>query len=626
MTPLNNSTVWPKLLNIYENCTAVGRSMRIDRIVKDFHDLSLTCRATLCEKICVYKDIEISRLNLQLCEREIGSPYELGDLAKAIEEVAYCTFDLMNLEQRDFIKYKWNERIHNASFKDSTWREEYAKSLLSSLAELQIQPVDPFLQFKEHLDLWVWEGEKIETEGRPEAASRILEFISNESLTELNLSDLGLTHLPEIFDLFPFRMRLETLNLISNCLTDLPLEIENLAALKDLDLSDNQLECLPDTVGNLKELKLLDLTLNELTTLPDTIGNLKELQVLDIADNELTALPDTIGDLEALQSLFISSNPITGLPRQIFNLPGGCTVDVSNCEFSEAVLQRILEETSREGYAGPAISYSILEPRNQEERSIEDVLQELYGAVNETVIIPENLMRNPTVSENLRSWLSRLSWTADFQKDEESKGAFAKRIIEYLELANTSPQFRERFEVIIDGASETCGDRVTLSILRLGIEYRLATLDRKDMPALAHLLTRGVWALDMLERIAREKVLTLRFFDEIEVYLGYPIQLKERLELPIDVEEMLYFSCSALKEEDLREAENYVINQHKDENAYYNFLIKNEDWVKALKANFSAEFLAIEKLREEMSLNGNWQEAAYLYESKLKELSKSVCR
>ncbi len=40
----------------------------------------------------------------------------------------------------------------------------------------------------------------------------------------------------------------------------------------------------------------------------------------------------------------------------------------------------------------------------------------------------------------------------------------------------------------------------------------------------------------------RTKEATLWAIDPIEVYLAYPVQLKEALCLPIDIESMLYFA------------------------------------------------------------------------------------
>jgi hypothetical protein len=63
--------------------------------------------------------------------------------------------------------------------------------------------------------------------------------------------------------------------------------------------------------------------------------------------------------------------------------------------------------------------------------------------------------------------------------------------------------------------------------------YKSQNIDKSDLRGYADFLLRGQWMLEQLEQIAREKVKTLPFIDEIEVFLAYPIKLKERLNLPI---------------------------------------------------------------------------------------------
>ncbi|MGL5626229.1 MAG: NEL-type E3 ubiquitin ligase domain-containing protein [Candidatus Rhabdochlamydia sp.] len=164
-------------------------------------------------------------------------------------------------------------------------------------------------------------------------------------------------------------------------------------------------------------------------------------------------------------------------------------------------------------------------------------------------------------------------------------------------MANEASVFRDVFYAIIQDAAETCGDRVSLSILDLGIVHKLATIDLKDTKTLADFLIKGPWAIEMLKEIARNKIPTLPFFDEIEVYLGYPIKLKEALNLPIDVQEMLYFRCSALKDKDLEEAKAFVLSKQTDQEACFEFLIGHDKWKEALKYNYPIEFKTIEENR-----------------------------
>ncbi len=148
----------------------------------------------------------------------------------------------------------------------------------------------------------------------------------------------------------------------------------------------------------------------------------------------------------------------------------------------------------------------------------------------------------------LATWLSRLDDVADFMRGNERAKTLAKKVTDYLALAEKNQEFRKLFFAIIQDATTSCGDRVALSILHVGMAKRLAEVNPRDLTKLSQLLIRGSWIISQLEKIAREKVeilkTTVGLFDEIEVYLGYPIKLRKRLHLPIDIEAMLFFNCS----------------------------------------------------------------------------------
>jgi hypothetical protein len=69
---------------------------------------------------------------------------------------------------------------------------------------------------------------------------------------------------------------------------------------------------------------------------------------------------------------------------------------------------------------------------------------------------------------------------------------------------------------------------------------------------------RHLFRLDALDRIAREKVESLHFVDEIEVYLAYQVKLRERLDLQLVAPDMRYFGVSHVTEDDLDAAEARV--------------------------------------------------------------------
>ncbi len=277
---------------------------------------------------------------------------------------------------------------------------------------------------------------------------------------------------------------------------------------------------------------------------------------------------------------------------QVLNLPSTCTIDFTNCSLSQAVINRLRELMSDPSYSGPRISYSIVDRNSDEEKSIQDSLTELYKVINKSPLKFSEEFRELKETVELKSWLSRLFYIADYEKGGDLQKTIANKTIEYLKQANENQEFRKIFYAVIQDASETCGDRVALSVLHLGISYRLSTIDLKNMKGLADFL-KGVWALNMLENIARDKIPTLPFFDEIEVHLGYPIKLKEKLNLPIDIQEMLYFRCSALKDKDLEEAKDSVLKEQANEAARFKFLIGHPKWLEALSANYKEEYEAL---------------------------------
>ena len=158
--------------------------------------------------------------------------------------------------------------------------------------------------------------------------------------------------------------------------------------------------------------------------------------------------------------------------------------------------------------------------------------------------------------KNLRLWLNRISYIKEFKSSKNRNIMLTSRVLKYVEMANSIPKFREMFELVISDAAETCGDRMALSIVKLDVLYQLANV--KDAKEKEKILVHGVWTLSLLEDLARQKVEYLRMVDEIEVYLAYPIKLKERLNIPIVLSDMLYYSLTCITETDLAFAEEIV--------------------------------------------------------------------
>lgn len=354
-----------------------------------------------------------------------------------------------------------------------------------------------------------------------------------------------------------------------------------------------------------------------------------------------------------LNALSLMNNRLTHLPNALYNLPSDCQLFISQNQFSEEEVFRILRTTNEPNYHGPIINgitiYDapdfvieaqlvlngpgephdiIQQEENQVRRTINQLYRNLYQAIGRE---PQDLS-NLEHSETLRSWLSRLSRVSDYSRaDANTRRAFITNIITYLEEANRNQEFQNIFKQIIQDASATCGDRVALSVLHLDIAYQLENIDPSNMRDLSQFLLRGCLAMELLEECARQKVQSVPSeVDELEVYLGYPIALKQELNLPISQETMLYFRCSLLTREDLATAKDFVMSHLNDRDACLTFLVTHDTWKRALVGYNQGAMDAIEhkKLRDLENAESP-EESLYIeneYIQALKALSAQAIR
>ncbi|RZM79778.1 leucine-rich repeat domain-containing protein [Leptolyngbya iicbica] len=148
-------------------------------------------------------------------------------------------------------------------------------------------------------------------------AERRIEAARQEGATELDLSGLGLTEVPEAIATLT---QLQSLNLSGNQLAELPEVIATLTQLQSLNLSGNQLSELPKAIATLTQLQKLDFSGNQLTELPGFIQNFRQLQNLYFSGNQLTEMPEWIGDLTELRSLDFTDNQLETIPLTIRSL------------------------------------------------------------------------------------------------------------------------------------------------------------------------------------------------------------------------------------------------------------------------------------------------------------------
>lgn len=454
-----------------------------------------------------------------------------------------------------------------------------------------------------------------------EAVETILDCYENKR-AKLYLLGLSLKSLP---DSIGELKSLETLIVSFNELESIPESIGELKALTRFELCDNKLESLPELIGRLEALTILRVSSNKLESIPESIGRLKALTRFDVSHNKLESLPESIEELQELKNLRIYNNrlsslpetlsklakledlnlgwnlPLSSIPDSLLTLNNTCTIHLVGAGLSEHYLSRINRITSQEGYEGPTIEFSMGTGGTAEWRPLQELLNELYGIAG--CAQPQSLLLSASESEenSLRNWLSRLSDTYEYRSGGvDKKKGLAKKITGYLELANNDESFYDAFFSLIQGETDTCGDRIALSIMRLGVLKRLVESDLSNMKGLAELLKKGVWTIGLpagdspvmglLEQCANAKMQTMRFYDDVEVILAYPVKLKESLELPLDIEDMLFYGFSYVTDSDIDAAKGYVEEMWSNQEEFHEFLIGQTKWLEALKHNYPDEY------------------------------------
>ncbi len=345
------------------------------------------------------------------------------------------------------------------------------------------------------------------------------------------------------------------LNLAYLDLTSLPDLPEELGAL---EMTNNRLRRLPPNLP--AGLTYLSAVGNNLIALPDTLP--QRLEHLDVGFNFLTRLPDSLP--RSLRHLDLVSNDLRSLPESFITQMHGCRcIDLEWNPLSNRVFDRLSELVDAPDYAGPRIYFGMDDstaaaaPTRPLHEAVASWLGQPHsGADVRATTNPWQSFADEPGAADFSRFLDRLRDTVNFDNPQ-----FQRSVRDWLTHLETHPTLRRDTFMVSQGATTSCEDRVSLTFnamrqLRLSSDVARGHYDQR-LPELLT-LARGMFRLDQLQTIAREKTESLKFVDEIEVYLAYQVKLRESLSLPLETPDMRYFDVSYVTEQDLTQAQDRV--------------------------------------------------------------------
>ncbi|SFN30604.1 E3 ubiquitin-protein ligase SspH2 [Izhakiella capsodis] len=257
----------------------------------------------------------------------------------------------------------------------------------------------------------------------------------------------------------------------------------------------------------------------------------------------------------------MNNTSITSPPESLTSLRRDASVDIENKPLSERTRQALQVMTSDPDYSGPPIYFSMAGPSAPPEpRPLHQAVADWLTPAKQGETAPTDSWQSFGREDNAASFsafLDRLRETANCKKDP----SFKAQISSWLTQQAKDDALRAKTFAVATEATSSCEDRVTLTLNQMRNVQLVHDAEKgKYDNNLSELVSNGreMCRLEKLEKIARDKVSTLRFVDEIEVYLGFQNKLKESLGLTSVTKEMRFFDVSYITESDLQAAELQV--------------------------------------------------------------------
>ncbi|MGH2611837.1 MAG: NEL-type E3 ubiquitin ligase domain-containing protein [Rhabdochlamydiaceae bacterium] len=178
------------------------------------------------------------------------------------------------------------------------------------------------------------------------------------------------------------------------------------------------------------------------------------------------------------------------------------------------------------------------------------------------------------------TFLSQLAVTAEY-KNINARAMLAQRIFQAFNwMATKDTTIKNRAFYIIYQGTTSCDDRIISALDELELMINIHELENAEYPEdKLHQIGKSYLLLGMVNGKAKEHIQTLTWVDEVEVYLAFRINLRDRFNLPLLTRNMIFTRSAQVTEEQLKKAGN-AIEQACTEEKLDQFLEEWSPWVR----------------------------------------------
>jgi E3 ubiquitin-protein ligase SspH2 len=298
-----------------------------------------------------------------------------------------------------------------------------------------------------------------------------------------------------------------------------------------------------------------------------------------IREFETVNFPDSFAFLQNDVSFTFWNCNITTFHESLFT-SSHLTLNFAGCPLSINAIRSLIDNIDRVPIdRRPRIEYDIVDHEyNDDQIPLDEVIPLIFKRIDRPLLDP-SIFKRIKCDSYIHPWLNRI-----YKENTKIVEELLPHIIDMVIEMTNNEEFMDEACNIIQDATATCGDRMILSILYVSMQYKMHLianhLDRIE--DIFRFLIRGPYIMDELEKIARDKIKSMFAVDEVEVYLAYPIKLRDVFNIPIETKDMLYYTCSSVNEIDLKKAQDIINKKLKDKDYIIEFLIRQPLWNKVV--------------------------------------------